>query len=98
MEDIVKRTKQTIENYEKAVKYLDECNEFDFDSLLEAHRIAGTEAKGSELREMWSEAKLVLPGPNNLGGVQSLRKITRDSFTEAIIEFQKLVDTMQALL
>jgi hypothetical protein len=97
MEDIVKRTKQTIENYEKAVKYLDECNEFDFDGLLEAHRIAGTEAKESDLREMWSEAKLVLPGPNNVGGVQSLQKITRDSLTSAITEFQKLVDQLQNL-
>jgi hypothetical protein len=97
MEEIVNRTKQTIENYEIAVKYLDECNEFDFDSLLEAHRIAGTEAKESDLREMWSEAKLVLPGPNNVGGVRSLQKITRDSLTSAITEFQTLIDQLQNL-
>lgn len=97
MEEIVNRTKQTIENYEKAVKYLDGCSEWTFDNLIEAHRIAGTDAQESDLREMWSEAKLVLSGPDNLGGVQSLQKITRDSFTAAIVEFQNLVETMQKL-
>jgi len=97
MEEIVNRTKDTIKNYEKAVIYLDGCNEFGFDNLLESHRIAGTGAKESDLCENWSEAKLVLPGPNNEGGVRSLQKITRDSLTSAITEFQKLVETMQKL-
>ena len=97
MEDTVKRTKQTIENYKKAVKYLDKLEVFDFDSLKETHRIAGSEAQESQLREMWSDAKLVLPGPGNLGGTQSLRKITRDSFTEAIDKFQELVNMMEKL-
>ncbi len=95
MEETVNMTIRAIENYKKALKYLDECDKFDFDTMIEAHRIAGTDAQESQLREMWSDAKLVLSGPDNLGGVQSLRKITRDSLTTAITEFQKLVDIMK---
>ena len=97
MEDTVKITKQAIERYKEAVIYLDGCETFDFDTLKEAHRIAGTEAQESQLSEMWSDAKLVLSGPDNLGGVQSLRKITRDAFTAAIDKFQELVEMMEKL-
>ncbi len=95
MQNVIKDTKRKIENFKKAVKYLDECGDFDFDDFKEAYRIAGTNAQESELREMWSEARLVLPGPGHPGGVGSLRQVTRDSFTAAAAEAQKLVDMME---
>ena len=97
MQDVIKDTKQAIGNFKKAIKYLDGCAEFDFDDFKEAHRIAGTNTQESELREMWAESKLVLPGPGHSGGVESLREVTRDSFVTAIAEAQKLVDMMEKM-
>ena len=97
MQDVIKDTKRKIKDFEKAVKYLDECDEFDFDNFKEAHRIAGTDTQESELREMWAEAKLVLPGPGHPGGVESLRQVTRDSFMTAAAEAQKLVQMMEKM-
>jgi hypothetical protein len=97
MEDIIKDTKKKIENFKKAIAYLDGCDEFGFEDFEEAHRIAGTNAQVSELREMWAEAKLVLPGPGHSSGVESLREVTRDSFVTAISEAKKLVDMMEKM-
>jgi len=97
MQDIIKDTKQKMENFKKAIKYLDGCDEFDYDDFKEAHRMAETNAQESELREMWAEAKLVLPGPGHSGGVESLREVTRDSFVTAVDEAQKLVDMMEKM-
>ena len=97
MQDIIKDTKQGIENFKKAINYLDGCDEFDFDDFKKAHRIAGTKSQESELREMWAEAKLVLPGPGHSGGVESLREVTRDSFVTGVAEAQKLVDMMEKM-
>ena len=73
-----------MENFNSAVKYFDQCGESDSDDFKEALRIAGTNAQESDLREMWSEAKLVLPCPGRPGGVESLREVTRDSRLTAI--------------
>lgn len=97
MKSIIKDTKKKIKNFKKAVRYLDRCGEFEFDNFIEAHRIAGTNAQESELRQMWGQAKLVLPGPGHPGGTESLRHVTRDSFTSAIDEAEKLVNMMRKM-
>jgi alpha-glucoside transport system substrate-binding protein len=94
---IINEMKQAIDRYDKAVKYLDQCDTFEFDNLVVAHRIAGTNAQESELREMWAEAKYVLPGPDTPGGVESLRPITRETFTTAAEEFQKILNEMEVV-
>jgi len=95
IQNLIKDTKRQIEDFKKAVKHIDECGDFDFDDFKETNRIAGTNAQESELLEMWSEARLVLPGPGHPGGVESLRQVTRDSFIAAAAEAQKLVDKME---
>ena len=97
MQNVIRDTKQKTENFKNAVRYLDQCGEFEFDDFKEAHRIAGTNAQESELRQMWAEARLVLPGPGHPGGVESLRHVTRDSFMSAITEAQKLVEMMEKM-
>jgi hypothetical protein len=97
MKEIIKDTKQKMESFKEAIRYLDSCKEFGFDAFKEAHRIAGTNAQESELSRMWAEAKLVLPGPGHSGGTESLREVTRDSFVTAVAEAQKLVDMMEKM-
>ena len=97
MKEVIESTKQKIVSIEKAIKYLDDCEEFNFESYQECYRIADVEQKESQLQHMWSQAKFVLPNEDLPGGVAALRQITRDSFVESIGQLQKLVDLMEKM-
>jgi hypothetical protein len=97
MKEVIESTKQKIVNIEKAIQYLDTCEEFNFESYQESYKIAEVEQKESQLQHMWSQAKFVLPSGDLPGGVEALRQITRDSFVESIEQLQKLVDLMEKM-
>jgi hypothetical protein len=97
MKEVIESTKQKIVSIEKAIKYLDDCEEFNFESYQECYRIAEVEQKESQLQHMWSQSKFVLPSDGLPGGVSALRQITRDSFVESIEQLQKLVDLMEKM-
>jgi len=97
MKTIIKGLEQQIKNFNKAIKYLDQCGEFDFDYYKKVHHIAGTDTQKFDLSEMWSDAKLVLSSPGHPGGVESLREITRNSLLTGISEAQKLLEVMKKI-
>lgn len=95
MKEIIESTKQKIISLENAIQYLDDCEEFTFESYQESYRIAEIEQKESQLEHMWSQSKFVLPSCDHPGGAAALRQITRESFVESIDQLQKLVDLME---
>lgn len=89
-----KKARQIVENYKRALKYLDECGELTYQKLVEANRIAGVDWSESQLRAMWEQADHILPTGGQPGGKEFLRFQMRNTLIEAIATFEGLADKL----
>lgn len=53
--EISEKSRQVVDNYKRALKFIDECGDITYDKLREAYRIANIEISESELQERWSQ-------------------------------------------
>ncbi len=79
------KAKNTVENYKRALKFLDECGEWTFEKLKEAHEIARIDVPDYQLRSEWSDAlAVVFPSKGRPGGTELLRYLMKKELKEAI--------------
>ena len=92
--DVRKEVKQRIENYKKALKYLDSCKTFTYDNLVKANQIAGSPIPEPDLQRMWEQSKYILPTGGEPGGTESLRQTMRNTLIESISAFENLANEL----
>lgn len=81
---------KTVENYRRALKFLEECGDFTYEKLKEAHEIAGIDVPDYQLRSEWSDALAVLPLGGRPGGREMLRSLMKKELKEGISTFKAL--------
>jgi hypothetical protein len=92
--EAVRNVRQQVENYRRALKYLDGCGDLTYEKLREAWQIAGVDMPESQLRQQWSQADYILPTGGRPGGKESLRFMMRNTLIEAIATFESLADKL----
>lgn len=88
--DVRKKVEQRVENYRKALKYLDSCSTFTYDNLVKANQIAGSPIPESDLQRMWKQSPLVLPTGGKPGEVEFIHQKMRSTLIEGISVFERL--------
>ena len=86
--DAGKILRQNVENYKRAIAYLDECGELTYEKFVEAVRLSGRNISEPELRRQWDQAHDVLSAPDHPGGTEFLRSTLRNTLMAAISEFE----------
>ena len=94
--EVSKKTRQIVENYTRALKYLDECGELTYEKLVEANRIAVVDMSEAQLRTMWEQADYILPTGGQPGGKENLRFQLRNTLIKGIAAFGELSDKLGA--
>ena len=94
--EVARELKQRVDNYKRALKYLDECGDLTYDKLHEANRISGGDMADSRLRAMWEQADTILPTHGQPGGKEFLRFQMRNSLIEGIATFESLAGKLVA--
>jgi hypothetical protein len=94
--EIAQDFRQRVENYKRALKYLDECGDLTYDKILEATQIASFDMPESQLRAMWEQADDILPSSGQPGGKESLRFVMRNKLIEGIAAFESVADELGA--
>jgi len=92
--DAKKEAKRISESYKKALKYLDKCQNFTYDDLVKTNQIAGSPMSESDLKRMWEQSQYILPIGSEPGGVESLRKMMRNTLIESISAFETIVQEL----
>jgi ribosomal protein L37E len=73
---------------QKALDYLDKCNEWTFEEFVKVNRLAETNSTESELRTVWDNAVVnIAPLGGQPGGKEYLRVTTRNTLAKAIKTF-----------
>ena len=88
--NIANEARQRVENYRKALAFLEGLQSFTYEDYVRSIRMAGIDMTESEMRQQWSMAKMTIPG------TESLRQTQIDVLREGIRVFgevaQKLGD------
>lgn len=95
--EVSRKARQMVENYKRALKYLDECGELTYEKFVEANRIAGVDVSESQLRAMWDQAKYILPTGGQPGGTEYLRFQMRNTLIEGMATFDSVADKLNAI-
>ena len=92
--ETAQEARQRVDNYKRALKYLDECGDLTYLKLREANRIAGVDMSDLELRSMWAQADFIMHKGGQPGGKESLRFVMRKTLIEGIAIFEALADEL----
>ncbi len=92
--EVAKKARQIVENYKRAIKYLDNCGELTFENLAEANRIAGVDMSEVQLRGMWEQADFILPASGRPGGKEFLRFEMRNTLIKGLATFEAVADKL----
>jgi hypothetical protein len=92
--EAARQTRQRLDGYKRALKYLDECGDLTLDKMREANRIARVDMPEFQLRALWEQADCVLPTDGHPGGHESMRFHMRNTLIEAIAAFEALADKL----
>ena len=87
---VLQMAKETLENYKKALAYLDTCGPLDEAKFREMNRLAGSKFTEPDIQGFLGQAKLVI------GGLETMRPSLRDTFQEGIRAFGEVVRQLQA--
>ena len=69
--DNVAKAGELVENYKRALAYLNGVSELTYDSFRQAIHLAGNPVPEHELRQQWEMAKMTLQGPESLRHLSS---------------------------
>ena len=82
---VVKEAQKKIENYKKALKFLQGLKSFTYEDYVKAIRMAGVDMAESEMRQQWDMAKMTIYG------TESLRQTQIEVLREGIQVFEEVV-------
>jgi len=85
---------EQVENYRRAIKYLDTCGELTLEKLRTARSIAGAGPDDAWFENMWVKSVNILPDvvcPGHPGGRETLRYDWKQEMVKAIATFEQLI-------
>ncbi|MEO0250394.1 MAG: hypothetical protein ABIN58_12895 [candidate division WOR-3 bacterium] len=83
--DNVEKARELVENYKRALAYLNGVSELTYDNFRQAIHLAGNPVPESEIRQQWEMAKMTLQG------TESLRQTYREVWEKGIEVFGQIV-------
>ena len=82
--DNAERARALVENYKRALAYLNGISELTYDAFRRAIHLAGNPVPESEIRQQWEMAKMTLQG------TESLRQTYREVWEKGIEMFGRI--------
>jgi hypothetical protein len=79
-----KKARELVENYKRALAYLNGVSEMTYDNFRQAIHLAGNPVPESEIRQQWEMAKMTLQG------TESLRQTYREVWEKGIEVFGQI--------
>ena len=80
----VEKAKELVENYKRALAFLDGVSEWTYANFRHAIRLSGVPMQESEIRQQWQMAE------GTLEGTESLRRIYREVWQEGLEVFSRI--------
>ena len=95
--DVSRFARQKVDNYRRALRYLDGCGDITLDKMREAIRLSGVDMSERDLHLMWDGADKVLPTAGMPGGQEAARHILRQTLIRGMAVFEGAAAGLDAL-